>query len=132
MKSKLLLLVGLVALCSVTSAAEPVSSTALVRIQAEVSTGDVTAFFEKSVTVEGVTYKQPWESVSWNASDKTVKVGEATMTYSQVMQFVAAIAQQEYAAKLTPPAPDPLAWWRYIDTRPVPYVAFSRSVTAAP
>jgi hypothetical protein len=107
MKSKLLLLVSLLALCSVTSAAEPVSSTALVRIQAEVSTGDVTAFFEKSVTVEGVTYKQPWESVGWNASDKTVKVGEATMTYSQVMQFVAAIAAQEYAAKLAPPPADP-------------------------
>lgn len=107
MKTKLLLIVALLGFCSVASAADPVSSTALVRIQAEVSTGDVTAFFEKSVVVEGVTYKQPWESVSWNSSDKTVKVGTKTMTYAEVMQFVAAIAAQEKAAKDNPPAPAP-------------------------
>lgn len=107
MKTKLLIIAGLLAFASVASAAEPVTSTALVRIQAEVSTGDVTAFFEKSVTFDGVTYKQPWESVSWNASDKTVKVGTKTMTYAEVMQFVAAIAVQEKALKDNPPAPAP-------------------------
>ena len=109
MKNKLinLLLVGLLAFASVASAADPVTSTALVRIQAEVSTGDVTAFFEKSVTFDGVTYKQPWESVSWNASEKTVKVGTKTMTYAEVMQFVAAIAAQEKAAKAAAEAPPP-------------------------
>lgn len=84
----------------------PSISEQLVRIQSEVSSGDVTAFFEKSVTVEGTTFRQPWESVSWNASEKTVTVGDQTMTYSKVMQFVVTIAMQERAAA-TAPAPEP-------------------------
>jgi hypothetical protein len=97
MKNKLLLsvvaLLGLLSIAAVT----PTVTESLVRIQAEVSTGDVTAFFEKSVVIDGVTYKQPWESVSWNSGDKSVKVGDKTMTYGEVMQFVAAIAMQERA-----------------------------------
>lgn len=84
----------------------PSVSEQLVRIQSEASSGDVTAFFEKSVTVEGTTFRQPWESVSWNASDKTVTVGDQTMTYSKVMQFVVTIAMQERAAAAAP-APEP-------------------------
>lgn len=71
----------------------------LVRIQSEVATGDVIAFFEKSVVIEGVTYAQPWQSVSWNNSDKTVTVNGVTMTYAEVMQFVVAIANQEWAER---------------------------------
>lgn len=112
-KSTSVLLAALLGLCASAFAAEPVTATALVRIQSEVSTGDVTAFFEKSVTVEGTTYKQPWESVSWNSSDKTVQVGDLKLTYSQVMQLVAAIALQEKAAadaaKTIPPHPEPPA-----------------------
>jgi len=81
-------------------AADPTVTESLVRIQSEVTTGDVTAFFETSVTINGATYKQPWESVSWNSSNTTVTVSGTTMTYGQVMQFVAAIANQERAAKL--------------------------------
>lgn len=80
----------------------------LVRIQAETTTGDVTAFFEKSVEVDGTTYRQPWESVSWNASDKTVTDGVHTLTYSQVMTLVVLIALQERAesvAATTLPTP---------------------------
>jgi hypothetical protein len=88
--------------------AEPQPTESLVRIQSEVATGDVTAFFEKSVTVAGTTFRQPWESVSWNASTKTVTVGERTMTYAEVMQLVVAIAMQERQAQLSPPpAPPP-------------------------
>ncbi len=72
----------------------------LVRIQSEVTSGDVQAFFERSVTLDGTTFRQPWESVAWNASDKTVTVGGQTMSYSQVMRFVVAIAMQERAAQL--------------------------------
>lgn len=87
---------------------EPVPTEQLMRIQAEVSTGDVTAFFEESVTVAGKKYPQPWVSVSWNASDETVTVNGQTMTYSQVMQLVVAIAMKEREAqKNPPPAPEP-------------------------
>ena len=115
MKNKSINILGIVALV-VTLAAPVIAfaqaiSTQLVRVQAEVTTGDVTAFFEKSVTVEGVTYKQPWESVSWNASAKTVTAGGRTLTYSEVMQLVAAIAAQEKAeadaAKANPPPANP-------------------------
>ena len=84
-------------------AADPTVTETLVRIQAEVVSGDVTAFFEKSVVINGTTYKQPWESVGWNSSVTTVTVNGTTMTYGQVMQFVAAIANQERAAKLANP-----------------------------
>lgn len=71
----------------------------LKRIQAEVPTGDVQAFFEKSVTVGGTTFRQPWEPVWWNYSSKTVTVDGKTMTYAEVMQFVVAIANQEWAER---------------------------------
>lgn len=85
----------------------PTVTEQLVRIQSEVSTGDVTAFFEKSVTLDGTTFRQPWEPVSWNASDKTVTVGDLTLSYAQVMGLVVAIAMQERAAQ-TAPAPAPV------------------------
>lgn len=80
----------------------------LVRIQSEVASGDVTAFFEKSVTVDGTTFRQPWESASWNASDKEVTVGDLTLTYAQVMGLVVAIATQERAAQTAPAEPAPV------------------------
>lgn len=99
----ILFFLGLVALLSL-AAVTVTTSEKLVRIQSEVQTGDVTAFFEKSVTVDGTTYVQPWESVSWNSSDKTVTVNGETKTYHDVMVFVVAIAQQERAAQQQPPA----------------------------
>jgi len=78
----------------------PIVTEALVRIQSEIQSGAVTAFFEKSAAVDGVTYRQPWASVDWNAGDTLVAVNGQTMTYSQVMQFVVAIANQERAAQL--------------------------------
>lgn len=88
-------------------------SESLKRIQAEVASGDVTAFFEKGVTIDGTYYGQPWQSVSWNNSTKTVTVNGKTMTYAEVMQFVVAIANQEWAERKAaeqatpPPAPSP-------------------------
>lgn len=77
--------------------AVPAPTEQLVRIQSEVASGDVTAFFEISVTVDGVVYRKPWQSVSWNASSKTVTVDGRTLTYSEVMRLVVAIAAQERA-----------------------------------
>ena len=104
-KHIIMLLLAVLAFAISAFAQAPEPTEQLVRIQSEVSTGDVTAFFEKSVTVAGTTYRQPWESVSWNASDKTVTVNGTTLTYSQVMQLVVAIAMQERAAQLNPPPP---------------------------
>jgi hypothetical protein len=84
----------------------PAPTEQLVRIQAETTTGDVTAFFERSVTIDGVKYPAPWQSVSWNNSTKTVTVGERTLTYSEVMQLVRAIALQERAEQAQP-SPQP-------------------------
>lgn len=95
------LILGLTALFLTAFAqSTPTATESLVRIQSEVQTGDVTAFFEKSVTIESVVYKQPWESVAWNSSAKTVTVAGETKTYAEVMQFVVAIAQQERAEQL--------------------------------
>jgi hypothetical protein len=85
----------------------PVVSEQLVRIHAEVPTGDVTALFARTVTVAGVTYRPPLETVAWNASEKTVTVGQRTLTYAEVMQFVVAIALQERVAQINPPPPAP-------------------------
>lgn len=77
----------------------PAPTEQLVRIQSEGASGDVTAFFETSVTVDGIVYRKPWQSVSWNASSKTVTVDGRTLTYSEVMRLVVAIAAQERAAQ---------------------------------
>lgn len=105
MKKKIIILVlGAVALLGV-AAVSVTPSEKLVRIQAETETGDVQAFFETSVVIGDKTFTQPWESVSWNSSDKTVTVNGETKTYAQVMQFVVAIAQQEREAQKAATAP---------------------------
>lgn len=99
MKNALKLLIAGCAFALAAFAQSPTES--LVRIQAETKTGDVQAFFEKSITVNGTTYALPgWESVSWNSGSKTVTVGGETKTYTQVMAFVVAIAQQERAEQV--------------------------------
>ena len=76
--------------------------------QGDPPAGQVTAFFEKTVTVEGVQYRQPWTSVSWSiGAQKTVTVAGRTLTYAEVMQLVPAIAAQEKAAKDNPPPAPP-------------------------
>lgn len=103
MKNKLPTILASFALLSL-AASSVTTSEQLVRIQSDVSSGQVTAFFEKSVAIDGTTYSQPWESVSWNASDKTVTVGDKSMTYGEVMQYVVAIANQERAEQKLPVA----------------------------
>ena len=99
MKNKLVISLVISALLAAFAVAQ-VASESLMRIQSEVQSGAVTAFFEKSIVIDGVTYRQPWQSVSWNASDKQVSVGGKTMTYGEVMQFVLAIANQERSEQL--------------------------------
>lgn len=98
MKKYITMFILAVVACATTAFAQTPTET-LMRIQAETTTGDVTAFFEKGVTIDGKYYGQPWQSVGWNNSTKTVTVGGVTMTYGQVMQFVVAIADQEWAEK---------------------------------
>jgi opacity protein-like surface antigen len=109
MKSVITIILAVVAFATAAFAQQtPQPTEQLVRIQSEVATGDVQAFFEKSVTVNGTVFRLPWESVSWNASEKTVTVNGVTLTYGQVMAFVVAIAQKERQEQLNPPpAPDP-------------------------
>lgn len=99
MKKPVLFFILFVALLSIGAASAPVVSEALVRIQSEVTSGAVTAYFEKSVVLDGVTYRQPWEAVSWNADATEVTVNGKTMSYGEVMQFVVAIANQERATQ---------------------------------
>ena len=98
------LLVAGIALAQVVTTTEQ-----LVRIQTDPATGRVQAFFEKSVTIEGVSYKQPWTEVSWAiGADKMVTVGEKTYTYAEVLAAAQAIAEQEKAAQAAPPLePEP-------------------------
>lgn len=85
------------------AASAPVITEALVRIQCDPASGQAQAFFEKTVTVDGQAFRQPWTSVSWaTGSDKTVTVDGKTYTYAEVMAAVVAIANQE-----NQPAPAP-------------------------
>jgi hypothetical protein len=80
---------------------DPIITTTLQRIQTDPQ-GEApiaTAFFEKKTIIDGQTYIAPWTQVTWPLlSDKTVTVGELTLTYAQVSAAVTAIAYQENGA----------------------------------
>jgi hypothetical protein len=80
---------------------DPIITTTLQRIQTDPQ-GEApiaTAYFEKKTIIDGQTYVAPWTQVTWPLlSDKTVTVGELTLTYAQVSAAVTAIAYQENAA----------------------------------
>jgi hypothetical protein len=77
---------------------DPIITTTLQRIQTDPQ-GEApiaTAFFEKKTIIDGQTYVAPWTQVTWPLlSDKTVTVGDLTLTYAQVSAAVTAIAYQE-------------------------------------
>lgn len=96
-------LVGLVG-----AASAPTVSESLVRIQCDPASGQVQAFFEKTVTIEGQSFRQPWTSVSWTTgSDKTVTVDGKTYSYAEVVAAVVAIANQENTPPAVTPEPAP-------------------------
>jgi hypothetical protein len=80
---------------------DPIITTTLQRIQTDPQ-GEApiaTAFFEKKTIIDGQTYVAPWTQVTWPLlSDKTVTVGDLTLTYAQVSAAVTAIAYQENGA----------------------------------
>lgn len=86
---------------------DPIVVTTLQRIQTDPQ-GEApfaTAYFEQKTVIDGQTYVAPWTQVTWPLrSDKTVTIGELTLTYAQVSAFVTAIAHQEYNS----PAPAPV------------------------
>lgn len=86
---------------------DPIITTALARVQTDPQ-GDnpvATAFFSKTTEIDGAKFEAPWESVSWPLqSDKTVTVGELTLSYAEVSALVTAIAYQE-KAEADAPAP---------------------------
>ena len=101
---KLILFFALVGLAGAASA--PTVSESLVRIQCDPAGGQVQAFFEKTVTIDGQSFRQPWTSVSWaTGSDKTVTVDGKTYTYAEVMAAVVAIANQENTPAPAPATP---------------------------
>jgi hypothetical protein len=77
---------------------DPIITTTLQRIQTDPQ-GEApiaTAYFEKKTIIDGQTYVAPWTQVTWPLlSEKTVTVGELTLTYAQVSAAVTAIAYQE-------------------------------------
>lgn len=80
----------------------PIITTTLQRIQTDPQ-GDApiaTAFFDQKTVIGDQTFVAPWTSVTWPLlSDKTVTVGDTTLTYAQVSAFVTAIAYQENAGQ---------------------------------
>jgi hypothetical protein len=93
-----LLLTAIVAVA--VAAVGPIVTDTLMRIQCDPASGVATSFFEKKTTIDGQTFTQPWESVSWPiGSTKTVTYtynGQSfTQPYAQVLAAVQAIAQQE-------------------------------------
>jgi hypothetical protein len=107
MKTRILLTLALAAVALVAAEA-PVATETLKRIQCDLETNTVQAYFEKKITVDGQTFVQPWVGVGWTlGSDKTVTVGDKTYTYAEVMAAVVAIANQERNAPPPAPAPEP-------------------------
>lgn len=101
---KIILFLALVGLAGAASA--PTVTESLVRIQCDPASGQVQAFFEKTVTIDGQSFRQPWTSVSWaTGSDKTVTVDGKTYTYAEVMAAVVAIANQENTPAPAPATP---------------------------
>lgn len=73
-------------------------SESLQRIQCDIPSGRAQAFFEKSTTVNGQTFKSPWTEVSWQTgAAKSVTVNGTTYTYAEVMAAIVAIAEKEKA-----------------------------------
>lgn len=109
MKSRIIPLILSVLAFLALGAAEPVVTEALVRIQTDPATGRAQAYFEKTVTIDGIAYAQPWQEVSWSlGAEKTVTIGDKTLTYAEVFAAVKAIAEQEKAAADAPaPPPEP-------------------------
>lgn len=98
MKILRLLLLCLLPVALCTAASAPTITETLVRIQTDPASSQVQAFFEKTVTVDGVEFRQPWSQVSWAiGADKTVTVAGKTYTYAEVLAAAVAIAQQERA-----------------------------------
>lgn len=86
-------------------AGEPIVTEALIRIQTDPASGRAQAYFERTVTIDGIAYRQPWQEVSWElGAARSVTVGEKTYTYAEVFAAVQAIAQQE---RDTPAVPAP-------------------------
>ena len=80
---------------------DPIITTTLQRVQTDPQ-GEApiaTAYFEKKTIIDGQTYVAPWTQVTWPLlSDKSVTVGDLTLTYAQVSAAVTAIAYQENGA----------------------------------
>jgi hypothetical protein len=80
---------------------DPIIITTLQRIQTDPQ-GEApiaTAFFEQKTTIDGQVFVAPWTQVTWPLrSDKTITIGELTLTYAEVSAFVVAIAEQEKAS----------------------------------
>ena len=88
----------------------PTVNVALARIQTDPNSGSdpiATAFFSKTTSIDGQNFEAPWTSVSWRLgdADKSITLGEKTLTYAEVSSFVVAIAYAEKAALDAPVAP---------------------------
>lgn len=95
---------GLAVVCvNIARAAEGSVSESLQRIQWEIPADRAQAFFEKSTSVNGETFKSPWTEVSWQTgAQKSVTVNGTTYTYAQIKAVIIAIAEQEKAEQAAP------------------------------
>jgi len=80
---------------------DPIVVTTLQRIQTDPQ-GKLLSqlpFLSRRPSFDGQTYVAPWTQVTWPLrSDKTITIGELTLTYAEVSAFVVAIAEQEKAS----------------------------------
>lgn len=104
MKTRLLALLFLAgSLCGAASA--PVWVASLVRIQTDPASGVATAYFERTITVDGTVAKHPdgWQAVTWPlGGNSTTTLNGITLTDAQVMAFVVAIAERRRAEAAQP------------------------------
>lgn len=83
------------------------TDTTLVRIQTDPATGRAQAFFEKTVTVEGVSFKAPWQQVEWplQSADLSVTIDGVTLTAAQISAYALALAYAARDQAAPPPTP---------------------------
>ena len=92
------------ALLLLSAASAPTVTETLVRIQTDPATGRVQAYYEKSITVDGVTYRQPWTQYSWaigGSEPVTITLADgstATTTRAHLLTAVRAVADEVKAS----------------------------------
>ena len=106
MKTRLAILFLALSVLMVGQSAAPTVTESLMRIQTDPASGQVSAFFQKTIIMaDGTQFQQPWTQTSWalaSATEVTITLADGTVaqtTRANVFAAVQSIATQEHASQ---------------------------------